>query len=67
MLGDGNCDEECRTLECNLDNGDCGFCYNEFSMSCNAEKLGNDECDPECLTVFCDYDNDACGEYSWCN
>ena len=54
-------------MECNLDNGDCGFCYNSNSAySCDIDKLLNDTCDVECMSIYCDFDKDACGG-DYCN
>ena len=67
LLGDGNCDWKWNTLECNLDNGDCGFCYNpNGDNTCDIDKLLNDTCDPEWMSEHCSFDNDGCGDV-YCN
>lgn len=46
ILGNGVCDELCRTEECWYDMGDC----------CTDEMLGNGECDPECSDWYDELD-----------
>ena len=60
------CDDACNTYKCNLDYGDCGFCSNSVSPTCDSDKLDNDVCDLECMSIYCNFDNSACGG-EFCN
>ena len=74
IVGDGYCDDNSNTLECNYDGGDCcGSDVNKYYCSeckcyshktCNApsDLLGNRFCNDETNIGNCNFDNgDCCG------
>eukprot|EP00127_Corallochytrium_limacisporum_P004191 Clim_evm136s157 gene=Clim_evmTU136s157 len=53
MLGNGFCEVECNSPNCEHDNGDC-------KCSCDSGMLDNEECDPECNHPGCWFDRGRC-------
>lgn len=51
-LGDGICDVECLSPDCNYDLGDC--C--DSSADCSKVLIDNNECDEDCLIPECAFD-----------
>lgn len=71
MPGNGICDEECNSAECDHDAGDCfGVCFVAqkidyhtepfFYPHCRTEWKGDGYCDCFCLTESCDMDLGDC-------
>jgi hypothetical protein len=64
--GDGVCNPECNTVECDYDGGDCdalGFCNDNTgggTGKCHSRMLGDGHCDLECSTASCNFDNGDC-------
>ena len=58
LLGNGKCDSECDTADCNWDGKDCEnlHCFCEESM------LGNGVCDWDCVNKACNWDGGDCCE-----
>lgn len=56
-IGNGKCDEECNTYECNLDGRDC---KHDCTLKCPYIFLGDGECDRDCDVKECNMDKGDC-------
>ena len=52
-LGDGYCDDDTNTLECNFDNGDCCGCSvnTDYCTTCQCRKGGGELCETTSTTT----------------
>lgn len=72
-IGDGHCDKECSSKECQYDGGDCTFKREDPWKNCHRQdcrvRFNNSQCDPQCATAECLYDNFDCrgGTERGCN
>ncbi|CAG9321220.1 unnamed protein product [Blepharisma stoltei] len=57
LAGDGYCDSQCDTLDCNFDSLDCPI---QCSPGCSPNMIGNGICNKECYTSSCTFDNIDC-------
>ena len=59
MLSNGNCDKECKNLQCGFDGNDCenANCVD----GCLISTIGDGVCNEPCNTGACDYDGGDCG------
>lgn len=71
--GNGICDEDCNTLGCDFDGGDCSLGVPSPWSNCSSslrcwELFKNNECNQECNTAECLFDGYDCGrEVKACN
>jgi hypothetical protein len=57
MLGNGSCDDNCYTSDCNYDQGDC---VSRYCTRCYPDSLRNQVCNSECNVAAWDYDCKDC-------
>ena len=58
-IGDGECDEACRTAACNWDGGDCAW-VDACAVGCPDEWIGDGVCDDSCYNSACRWDGGDC-------
>jgi hypothetical protein len=58
-IGDGECDDACRTAECNWDGGDCAW-VDACAVGCPDEWIGDGVCDDACYNAVCGWDGGDC-------
>jgi hypothetical protein len=60
MKGNGVCDQDCRSMYCRYDAGDCAQYEGCSEGGCTLEMIGNGRCDPSCNIKECEYDKTDC-------
>ncbi|MEC9465796.1 MAG: LNR domain-containing protein [Myxococcota bacterium] len=66
FIGDGFCDSDCNTAECNFDGGDCDEPA-DCAVGCTSTMLGDGTCDDACNVVSCSYDYGDCSSTEVCS
>jgi UDP-N-acetylglucosamine-lysosomal-enzyme len=60
MLGNGVCDEACKSFYCKFDRGDCPPYDGCYDNGCTKETHGDGECQEECHILECEWDKGDC-------